>query len=89
MKNLIDYRFVLGIIFIFAFLILTKHETPEKHLHQVVECRYAHGMKTYNLVFCHTEKAQVGFNEIHRNNINAERFFSGELVNCEAPYERN
>ena len=78
----IDYRIVTGIILIFAFLILTKHETPEQHYHQIVTCTYANGVKSFNLVFCHTEQAQVGFDNVHRKNIRSDKFFKGELNNC-------
>ena len=78
----IDYRIAIGVFLIFAFLIFTKHHTEEQHYHQVVTCTYAGGVKSFNLVFCHTEQAQVGFNNVHRDNLRAERFFNGELKGC-------
>ena len=79
----IDYRIITGIILIFAFLIFTKHHTEERHYHEIVTCTYAGGVKSVNLVFCHTEQAQVVFDNIHRHNLRAERFFNGELRGCE------
>ena len=65
---------------------LIPREAQEKHYHQIVECQYAMGHKSYNIVMCHTEKAQVS-GDIHRHNLTAERFFSGELSNCQ-PYSK-
>ena len=83
MKQLIDYRIVTGIILlVLAYAFIPRSEVPERHHHQIVTCQYAMGHKSVNLVFCHTEQAQVGFNNVHRDNLRAERFFKGELRGC-------
>ena len=82
--NPIDYRVITGIIIlIVAYAFIPRSNAPERHHHEIVTCTYAGGVKSVNLVFCHTEQAQVGFNNVHRHNLRAERFFNGELRGCE------
>ena len=81
---MIDYRITIGIILlVLAYAFMPRSSAPEQHYHEIVTCTYANGIKSYSLTFCHTEQAQVGFDNIHRHNLRAERFFSGDLRGCE------
>ena len=79
---MIDYRITIGLILLVLAYAFIPRNAPEQHYHEIVTCTYACGVKTYNLVFCHTEKAQVSANNIHRDNLRAERFFNGMQL-CE------
>ena len=82
--NPIDYRITIGIILlVLVYAFIPRSNVPERHYHEIVTCTYANGVKSYNLVFCHTTREQVGANNVHRDNLRAERFFSGELRGCE------
>ena len=73
-------KFLIGsVITLLTISVLFSHETEEMHLHEVVECRYAQGVKSYNLTFCHTDSAQVTLSGQHLYNQRAERFFKGQL----------
>ena len=87
MSSPIDYRVTIGIILlVLVYAFIPRSNAPEQHYHEIVTCTYANGVKSYNLVFCHTEQAQVS-GDIHRHNLTAERFFLGELPNCQ-PYSK-